>query len=119
MKTNSESSNDLVTAMARLAKIPVAELLTSMKKVPTAFRSVLMVMLRERGMTFAQIAALVGRDASTIQQACAKLKKESKATWFVALRNKAEAEIERKRKVDALCRQLPSWVYAAAYASEE
>lgn len=105
--------------MARLAKIPVSDLLTSMKKVPTAFRSVLMVMLRERGLTYAQIAALVSRDASTIQQACAKLKKESKATWFVTLRNKAEAEIERRRKTDELCRHIPPWVYAAAFASAE
>lgn len=114
-----ETDNELILVMARLAKIPVSELLTSMKKVPTAFRSVLMVMLRERGMTYAQIAALVGRDASTIHQACTRLKKESKATWFVTLRNKAEAEIERQRKVDALCRQIPPWVYAAAYASAE
>lgn len=119
MKTNNENNKDLIVVMAKLAKISVSDLLTSMKKVPTAFRSVLMVMLRERGMTFAQIAGLVGRDASTIQQACAKLKKESKATWFVTLRNKAEAEIERQRKVDALCRQIPPWVYAAAYASAE
>lgn len=105
--------------MARLAKIPVVDLLTSMKKVPTAFRSVLMVMLRERGLTFAQIAAIVGRDASTIQQACSKLKKESKATWFVTLRNKAEEEVNRKRKTDELCKQIPPWVYAAAFASAE
>lgn len=114
-----ETDNELILVMARLSKISVTELLTSMKKVPTAFRSVLMVMLRERGMTYAQIAALVGRDASTIHQACTRLKKESKATWFVTLRNKAEAEIERQRKVDALCRQIPPWVYAAAYASAE
>jgi len=114
-----ETDNELILVMARLAKIPVSELLTSMRKVPTAFRSVLMVMLRKRGLTYAQIAALVGRDASTIHQACTRLKKESKATWFVTLRNKAEAEIERQRKVDALCRQIPPWVYAAAYASAE
>jgi chromosomal replication initiation ATPase DnaA len=114
-----QNENELIRVIARLAKIPVSDLLTSMKKVPTAFRSVLMVMLRERGLTYAQIAALVGRDASTIQQACAKLKKESKATWFVTLRNKAEAEIERKRKTDALCQYIPPWVYAAAFASAE
>lgn len=114
-----KSDNELILVMARLSKISVTELLTSMKKVPTAFRSVLMVMLRERGMTYAQIAALVGRDASTIHQACTKLKKESKATWFVTLRNKAETEIERRQKVDSLCRQIPPWVYAAAYASAE
>lgn len=105
--------------MARLAKISVSDLLTSMKKVPTAFRSVLMVMLRERGLTFAQIAAVVGRDASTIQQACAKLKKESKAIWFVTLRDKVEAEVERRQKVDALCAQIPPWIYAAAFGSAE
>lgn len=114
-----QSDNELINAMARLAKIPVSDLLTSMKKVPCAFRSVLMVMLRDRGLTFAQIAALVGRDASTIQQACTKLKKESKATWFVTLRDKVETEVERKRKTDALCRQIPPWVYAAAFGSAE
>jgi alkylated DNA nucleotide flippase Atl1 len=114
-----ETDNELILVMARLAKIPVSELLTSMRKVPTAFRSVLMVMLRKRGLTYAQIAALVGRDASTIHQACARLKKESKATWFVTLRNKAEAEIERRRKVDTLCHRIPPWVYAAAFASAE
>jgi chromosomal replication initiation ATPase DnaA len=118
MKTNTENE-ELISVVARLAKIPVTDLLSSMKKVPTAFRSVLMIMLRERGMTYAQIAALVGRDASTIHQACTKLKKESKATWFVTLRNKAEAEVEKRQKVDALCQQIPPWIYAAAYASAE
>jgi chromosomal replication initiation ATPase DnaA len=115
-----------IKAAAKISKIKAADIANSRKKEPTAWRQVIMTVMRETGMSYAEIAAAVKRDHSTVYAACQKLHKIKAQQWFADMRTdllaNAADETEKRRKKEALdkfCENIPMCLYKLAWSSLE
>lgn len=113
----------LIRAAAKISKIKAADILTSLKQEPTAWRHVIMATMRQNGMTLAEIAAATKRDTSTVCSSCQKLDKLKDQSWFIRMRDKLTDEASDVRKQQAkherlnrFCENIPPRVYMAAFA---
>lgn len=113
----------VIKAAAKAARIPCAELVTSRKKEPTAWRQVAIYAMRDSGMTYAEIAAATKRDTSTAHSTCDKLNKLASQKWFkdmlAKLHSGADAAKRRQAEqdvLDDLCARAPLRLYMNAFS---
>lgn len=112
----------VIKSVAKASKLCCHSVINDRKKEPTAWRQVAMYVMRDSGMSYAEIAAVVKKDISTIQITCAKLSKLLKQDWFTNMLNKIDfvaseirEEQDRKMAVDRICAGIPMRVYMNAF----
>jgi len=81
----------IIQAIAEQAKLTPELVLTDRQRDTTAWRQIAMVLMRDSGMTFMEIARITGRDPSTVNYTCKKLGKLKGKPWFEKLRAEVTA----------------------------
>ena len=114
----------LIRAAAKISKIKAADIVNSRQKEPTAWRQVAMAVLRDSGMTYAEIAAATKRDHSTVYSNCQKLSKVKQQQWFVDMKKKLldhatddETKRVKREALDKFFADIPPIVYQMAWSS--
>jgi hypothetical protein len=117
-----KAHHPIIKSASKASRLPCVEILTSRKKEPTAWRQVAMYAMRDSGMTYAEIAAVVKRDTSTTHSACAKLSKLANQNWFVEMLDKigfvaieVKAQQDCRAAVDRICQAIPPRLYMDAF----
>lgn len=103
----------IIKAAAKAAKTSSANIIASRKKEPTAWRQVAMYLMRDTGMTFAEIGAATKRDTSTIHSTCEKLNKLSKQQWFTDMLRALEDDSIKIHSVHAKRKAIDDIYFAA------
>ena len=81
-----------IRAAARAAKLDYVTLLHGRGRDAAAWRQVAIFIIRDSGCTTAQLAALFGRDVSTIRSSLQKIRRVESKDWFTDLVAKIKAE---------------------------
>lgn len=113
------SHHPIIKAAAKEAKMSIRDLLTDRKQEATAWRQVVMSIMRDNGMSLAEIAAATSRHTSTVHASCKKLDKLMTKEWFRALRDRIHARSKTISKPNPYWHNPPPRLYMMAWSTPD